>query len=269
MFLISVVIVFTACSQNNSSGDMILISTEYGDMKVKLYDETPLHRDNFLKLTDEGFYNDLLFHRVIKDFMIQGGDPESKDATAEQRLGNGGPGYQIDAEIVPTLFHKKGVLAAARTGDNINPERKSSGSQFYIAQGQVYTNEDLDNFENNMKMQLRRELFGTYIQDPANIAFANELQALQEAGKDEEINTKLLALEPVLDEMIDEADWKMSPEAREAYSTIGGIPHLDGQYTVFGEVVEGLDVIDKIAAVQTKDSDRPVKDIKITVKKLK
>ncbi|PLW96579.1 MAG: peptidylprolyl isomerase, partial [Marinilabiliales bacterium] len=147
MFLISAVIILTACNQNTTSEDMILISTEYGDMKVKLYDETPLHKENMLKLTDEGFYNDLLFHRVIDGFMIQGGDPESKTATPDQNLGNGGPGYQVDAEILPGLYHKKGVIAAARTSDNMNPERKSSGSQFYIAQGKVYTNEELDNFE--------------------------------------------------------------------------------------------------------------------------
>lgn len=268
MILISAVMVFTACSQN-TSGDMLLISTEYGDMKVKLYEETPLHKENILKLTDEGFYNDLIFHRVIETFMIQGGDPDSKDATPDQNLGNGGPGYQIDAEIRPELFHKKGVIAAARTGDNMNPERKSSGSQFYIAQGQVYTADQLDNFEEHRKSQARRAAFGKYIQDPANAEFAKELQALQEAEKMDELNEKLLALEPILDQYISEEEWKITPEAREAYTTVGGIPHLDGQYTVFGEVVEGLDVIDKIAAAETNAMDRPVKDIKMTIKRVK
>ncbi len=268
--LLSVVAVaFTACNQNNNTGDMLLISTEYGDMKVKLYDDTPLHKENILKLAGEGFYNDLLFHRVIDGFMIQGGDPESKDATPDQNLGNGGPGYQVDAEITPAHFHKKGVLAAARTGDNMNPERKSSGSQFYIAQGKVYTNDEMDNLEQNKLSQARRAAFGKFIQDPANEAFRNELQTLQEAGKNEELNNKLIALQPQLDEMIPDDEWKISPEAREAYTTIGGIPHLDGQYTVFGEVVEGLDVIDKIAAVQTNAMDRPVVDVKMTVKRVK
>jgi cyclophilin family peptidyl-prolyl cis-trans isomerase len=269
MFLISAVIILTACNQNTTSEDMILISTEYGDMKVKLYDETPLHKENILKLTDEGFYNDLLFHRVIDGFMIQGGDPESKTATPDQNLGNGGPGYQVDAEILPGHYHKKGVIAAARTSDNMNPERKSSGSQFYIAQGKVYTNEELDNFELNKKMQARRAAFGRFIQDPANEAFAKELQQMQEAGKNDELNAKLMALEPQLDEMITDQEWKISPDAREIYTTVGGIPHLDGMYTVFGEVVEGLDVIDKIAAVETNAMDRPVNNIKMTVKRVK
>ncbi len=222
-----------------------------------------------LKLVDEGFYNDLLFHRVIKDFMIQGGDPDSKEAAPEKSLGNGGPGYQIDAEILPQFFHKKGVLAAARTGDNINPERKSSGSQFYIAQGQVYTNEELDNFEQHRKAQARRAAFSRFIQDSTNTAFAQELQRLKTENKMEELNAKIIALEPELDKMFSDTDWKISPEVREAYTTVGGIPHLDGQYTVFGEVVEGLDVIDKIAAVQTGAADRPVKDVKMTIKRIK
>jgi len=268
MILFSVVIAFTACTQKNS-GDMVLISTEYGDMKVKLYDETPLHKENFLKLTDEGFYNDLLFHRVINEFMIQGGDPESKNATPDVNLGNGGPGYDIPAEILPGKFHKKGVLAAARTGDNMNPERKSSGSQFYIAQGKVYTNDELDNYEMNRKTQARRTLFGEYIQNPENVAFRNELEALQEAGKTDELNEKLIALEPELDAALTDDMWKISPEAREIYTTVGGIPHLDGAYTIFGEVVEGLDVIDKIAALQTNAVDRPVSDVKMTIKRVK
>ncbi|PLX00553.1 MAG: peptidylprolyl isomerase, partial [Marinilabiliales bacterium] len=153
--------------------------------------------------------------------------------------------------------------------DNMNPERKSSGSQFYIAQGKVYTNEELDNFELNKKMQARRAAFGRFIQDPANEAFAKELQQMQEAGKNDELNAKLMALEPQLDEMITDQEWKISPDAREIYTTVGGIPHLDGMYTVFGEVVEGLDVIDKIAAVETNAMDRPVNNIKMTVKRVK
>lgn len=187
----------------------VLIETTKGNITVVLYDDTPLHRDNFVKLVESGFYEDLLFHRVIKNFMIQGGDPQSKNAAPNARLGNGDPGYTIPAEIVyPKHFHKKGALAAARTGDNVNPKRESSGSQFYIVQGQTYTDMQLDQFEKRM-------------------------------GK------------------------TFTTKERDTYATIGGTPHLDNQYTVFGEVVEGLGVVDKIAAVETAPGDRPVEDVKI------
>ncbi len=186
---------------------MIVISTDYGDMKIKLYDETPLHRDNFIKLAKEGFFDGLLFHRVIPQFMIQGGDPTSKEAKPGQQLGAGGPGYTIPAEFNPNFIHKKGALSAARQGDQVNPKRASSGSQFYIVQGRT--------------------------------ASAQDLQRGGIKYSDEQINI---------------------------YEEQGGTPFLDGQYTVFGEVVEGLDVIDKIAAVRTAPGDRPVEDVKFSVK---
>ncbi len=186
----------------------VLLQTSMGDITIRLSDSTPLHRDNFLKLVKSGFYDGVLFHRVINNFMIQGGDPNSKNAEAGKMLGGGSPGYRIPAEFRQTLFHKKGVIAAAR--DN-NPEMASSGSQFYIVQGKKFTDADLDNLE-------RTRLGGKRI--PA--------------------------------------------EQREAYKTIGGTPHLDGTYTVFGETVKGLDVVDKIAAVETnKGADRPLQDVKI------
>lgn len=189
-----------------------LISTQYGDIKVKLYNETPQHRDNFVKLVEQGFYDGTLFHRIIKEFMIQGGDPNSKNAQPGAMLGNGGPGYTIPAEILPGLIHKKGALSAARLGDQMNPKRESSGSQFYVVQGKKWTDDELNMFA-------QRGL-------------------------------------------------KLTPEQREIYKTIGGTPHLDGAYTVFGEVVEGLDVLDKIAATPTGQVDRPIEDIKMTVKML-
>lgn len=192
----------------------VLISTDYGDITIVLYDETPIHRDNFIKLAESGFYDGTIFHRVIKDFMIQGGDPASKNATPETRLGNGGPGYTLPAEINPDLYHKKGALAAARMGDNVNPEKESSGSQFYIVQGKKALESDLRIYETRMKK-------------------------------------------------------KFTPEQIKVYTTIGGTYHLDGGYTVFGEVIEGMDVIDKIAVVTTNNMDRPLKDIKITVKVIK
>lgn len=191
-----------------------LIETEYGNITIMLYDGTPVHRDNFVKLVEDGFYDGLLFHRVIKGFMIQGGDPNSKDAASGAALGSGNPGYTLPAEILPTYFHKKGALCAARTGDRSNPQRRSSGSQFYLVQGQVYTQEQLKAFE--------QRLHTTF----------TEAQ-------------------------------------REAYTTIGGTPHLDAQYTVFGEVIEGMDVIDKIATLQTDKRDRPVKDVKMKIEILK
>jgi peptidyl-prolyl cis-trans isomerase B (cyclophilin B) len=193
----------------------VLLQTNYGDITVRLSDSTPLHRDNFLKLVKVGFYDSVLFHRVIKNFMIQGGDPGSKHAAAGQPLGSGGPAYRIPAEFRTTLFHKKGVIAAAR--DN-NPEKSSSGSQFYIVQGKVFTNEGLDS-----------------------------LETFRLGGK------------------------KIPADQREVYTTIGGTPHLDQNYTVFGEVVKGLDVVDKIASVETSkgiDRDRPLEDVRIIKAKL-
>jgi cyclophilin family peptidyl-prolyl cis-trans isomerase len=187
---------------------IVAITTEYGTMKIKLYNQTPKHRDNFIKLATSGFYNGTLFHRVIKTFMIQGGDPESKNAPAEKMLGNGSNGSTVPAEFNDNLIHKKGALAAARTE---NPEKASSDCQFYIVQGKPVTDEELNAIETR-------------------------------SGK------------------------KYTPEQRKIYTTIGGTPFLDHNYTVYGEVIEGLDVIDKIASAATKPGDRPVKDVKMTVK---
>jgi len=196
---------------NQAQGQKILLSTKYGDMTILLYDETPKHRDNFIKLVNDGFYNGTLFHRVIRSFMIQGGDPDSKGAAPDQRLGMGGPGYTIEAEFSPAFIHKKGALSAARQGDQQNPEKRSSGSQFYVVQGKKATADELN--------RLAPRTGAIYTTD--------------------QIKT---------------------------YQQIGGTPFLDNQYTVFGEVIDGLDVIDKIAAVKTKPGDRPVEDIKMTMK---
>lgn len=186
----------------------VKIETSKGTMTVMLYDDTPLHRDNFVKLVESDFYTDLLFHRVISGFMIQGGDPESKNAPAGKRLGTGDLGYTVPAEISMNRIHKKGALAAARTNDLVNPKRASSGSQFYIVQGRKYTDLQLDNYEKSKGV-------------------------------------------------------KYTNKQRDTYVDIGGTPSLDNEYTVFGEVVEGLDVIDKIATVETAPGDRPIEDIKI------
>jgi len=222
--LLGSLIVFSASAQKDSTIKKkdrkrdVLMQTSMGDMIIRLSDSTPLHRDNFLKLVKVGFYDSLLFHRVIKNFMIQGGDPNSKRAEAGKPLGDGSPGYTVPAEFRKTLFHKKGALAAARMGDNINPAKASSGSQFYIAQGKVFSDAGLDSVE-TFRLNGR----------------------------------------------------KIPAEQREVYKTIGGTPHLDQGYTVYGEVVKGLEVIDKIAAVQTsraQDRDRPLQDVRIIKAKL-
>jgi peptidyl-prolyl cis-trans isomerase B (cyclophilin B) len=187
--------------------------TTAGNIVLRLYDSTPLHRDNFLKLVKAHYYDSVLFHRVIKNFMIQSGDPNSKTAMAGQPLGNGGPGYMVPAEFRPSLFHKKGVLAAARNGDDVNPEKQSSASQFYIVQGRKFTDRELDSVE-----------------------------------------------------VVRLKGYKLPVEHREVYKTIGGTPQLDQNYTVFGEVIKGLDVVDTIASTATSkgvDKDRPLQDIRI------
>jgi peptidylprolyl isomerase len=248
--------------ENNEK--MVLIQTRFGNMKVKLYNDTPLHRDNFLKLTREGFYNGLLFHRVIKDFMIQGGDPDSKGATPKKQLGGGDIGYQIPAEINSIYFHKKGALAAARTGDNINPERKSSGCQFYIVQGRTYNEPTLNKLEEKQKIQV--------IQAEVNKISKirqKEIQRLQKEEKRDSVEIVKNEIIKQAENQIDTNKYIFSSEKRKIYSTLGGTPHLDGAYTVFGEVIEGLNIIDSIANVQTAPGDRPLEDVKFQIVEIK
>ena len=234
-----------------------------GDITVRLYDETPKHKENFLKLVKEGYYDGTLFHRVIKNFMIQGGDPDSKGAPAGKMLGTGGPDYTIEAEILPGLIHKRGALAAARQGDEVNPERRSSGSQFYIVWGQQYNEGQMQQLAKQMQMQNIQNEFNKLVQENRTIIMQMRrdrdragLQALQE---------KLVA----------EAEAKakdaagLTPEQIEAYTTIGGTPHLDGQYTVFGEVTEGLDIVEMIQQTATGQADRPLDDIEMRMTEVK
>jgi cyclophilin family peptidyl-prolyl cis-trans isomerase len=256
-----------ACGNAQDNGDkrpIVLIKTGFGDMKVALYNETPKHRDNFLKLAKEGYYDGLLFHRVIKDFMIQGGDPETRNAKPDQQLGNGGPGYEIDNEINAKLLHKKGALAAARQGDQTNPLKKSSGSQFYIVQGIVFPANDLPALEAKGNEKLAQ----SYMRQ---LTMANEdsLKFYQQSG-----NQVALALlgERLQNEAIAKAKktpFKLTEEQKQVYTTIGGTPHLDGGYTVFGEVIEGLSVLDSIATQPTGPYDRPLKDLRMEMKVIK
>lgn len=260
-----VLLLFTVtCSSNkeNADGevDVVIISTDYGDMKAILYDETPKHKENFIKLVREGFYDSLLFHRVISGFMIQGGDPDSKNAPPNIPLGSGGPGYTIPAEFNPDLFHQKGALAAARLGDQQNPEKESSGSQFYIVQGRVFTQAELD--ESEVDTQNMYNHFRRLLSDPTQQDIKNEFYQLtdQKAQVD-----YIFGKKEFMEELYKvDFDKSFSQKQIDAYTSVGGYYPLDGQYTVFGQVVEGLDVIDKIAAVQKGQGDRPVEDVRMT-----
>lgn len=236
------------------------IETSKGNITVRLYDETPQHRDNFVKLAREGFYDGTLFHRVIKNFMIQGGDPESKGAPAGKMLGTGDTGYTIPAEFVyPRYFHKKGVLSAARQGDEVNPERRSSGCQFYIVTGQVYSQSQIVGMENQLNQMKLKNAFDAlarqHMKDIYKMRKANDLNGLQQ------LQDRLIA--EAQSQVADEPPFKFTPEQVEAYTTVGGTPHLDNQYTVFGEVVEGMEVVDAIQQVKTNRADRPEEDVVI------
>jgi len=237
----------------------VSLETSLGTVVVALYNETPQHRDNFIKLVKENFYEGVLFHRVIKNFMVQCGDPESKTAGPDAQLGAGDVGYTIPAEFVyPKFYHKRGALAAARTGDQFNPERRSSGCQFYIVTGRSYTATDLATLENRLGEQMKQNLFNALVRENMD-----SIKQLQQAGNMEalgELETELIAQ---TETQYATNPFQLTEAQRRDYTTMGGTPHLDGQYTVFGEVLEGMDVIEQIQNSPTSASDRPVTDIKI------
>lgn len=235
------------------------IKTTMGDIIVQLYNETPQHRDNFIKLVKEGYYDGVLFHRVIKDFMVQTGDGNSRTATPGQMLGDGDPGYTIPAEFVyPKYFHKKGALAAARTGDQVNPERASSGSQFYIVTGKVYTPEEMEQMQVRMGEMKKQSMWQQLVSK-----HRDEIVRMQQAQDDAGLNRLQDQLIAELEAEYAKAPFSLTEEQRTAYTTVGGTPHLDGQYTVFGEVVKGMEVVDAIQNVKTGANDRPVEDVKV------
>ena len=238
----------------------VKIQTTLGDIIVRLYDETPQHRDNFVQLATDGYYDGTLFHRVIKDFMIQCGDPDSKGAPAGKMLGVGGPDYTIEAEIKSGLYHKRGALAAARQGDEVNPERRSSGSQFYIVWGQVYNEGQLRQFSKQMEMQQMQAVFNALAKEHHD----EIMQMRRERNRAglQELQEKLAA---EAEAQVKAQGAGMTDEQRAIYSTVGGTPHLDGQYTVFGEVEEGLDIVEMIQQSKTARGDRPVDDIEMRV----
>lgn len=261
----------TACKPGQKQqGDMeketrLKIETSAGDIIVKLYNETPKHRDNFIKLAKEGTYEGTLFHRVIKDFMIQAGDPESKGAPKGKMLGSGDVGYTVPAEFVyPQYFHKKGALSAARQGDEVNPNKESSGCQFYIVTGKVYSDSTLLGMEQQMNQMRLNNAFNALAQKRMT-----EIYKLRKAGDQEGLmNLQDTLIAQAEAQVAGEPEFRFTPEQVKAYTTVGGTPHLDGSYTVFGEVLEGMDVVDSIQKVKTDRSDRPEEDVvikKVTV----
>ena len=245
---------------------IVLINTSFGEMKVKLYKETPLHRENFIKLVSDKFYDSLLFHRVIKGFMIQGGDPDSKNESSDIILGNGGPGYTIPAEFNSKYFHKKGAIAAARKGDDINPGKESSGSQFYIVQGKVFTDAELDKIEKRIYYGNKRDIFNNYLNSQENKALKIKIDSLRKEKNILELGRAMKEVENKLQEEYNKLElFEFTEEQRKIYTTIGGSPHLDGDYTVFGEVIEGIKIIEKITSVKTENNNRPVEDVKMSI----
>lgn len=254
----------TDMTENTNTPDTtsakIEVATTAGNFTILLYGDTPKHRDNFLKLVKEGYYNGTLFHRVIKDFMIQAGDPDSRNAAPGQHLGAGGPDYKIDAEIVyPKHFHKRGALAAARQGDQVNPLKQSSGSQFYVVTGRKVSEGEMAQLENSLKNKQLQRIFNSLA-----LAHRDSIIAMQRSGD----SAGLKALQDTLIKQTEaEAAKQGTPavtdEMRQAYTTVGGAPHLDGDYTVFGEVVSGMDVIEKIEKAETDRADRPKEDVRI------
>jgi len=245
----------------NSQDTMVVMKTTLGDIKIKLYNETPKHRDNFIDLVNKGQYNGLLFHRVIKEFMVQGGDVTSKDAPIKKSLGAGDLGYTVPAEFVyPKYFHKKGALCAARTGDEVNPERESSASQFYFVTGKTYSDSELAQMEKQSEARLKQSIFNRLQTENKP-----KIMELYRSGDKDELailkDTLIGKTEIEAEKRKDEA--KLTPEQKEAYKTIGGTPFLDNQYTVYGEVIEGLNVIESIEKAKTNGQDRPLENISI------
>ena len=267
IFCILTLCSFIACgnkNKKNMEGTVLLLETSMGDIRLRLFDDTPKHRDNIVKLAKEGFYDGTLFHRVIKDFMVQAGDPKSKNASDTATLGSGDTGYTIPAEFVyPKYFHRRGVLAAARMGDDVNPKQESSGCQFYIVTGKKFSEAELDGLETQLNQQKLQATF-----DRLARQHMKEIFMMRKAND-------TLGLKKLEDEVFEQAKaevlahmFRFTDEQKKAYTTVGGAPHLDGQYTVFGEVIEGMDVVDAIQNVKTGRADRPVENViikKVTV----
>jgi len=248
--------------------NLYIISTKFGDMKVKLSDETPLHRDNFKKLVADSFYDGTLFHRVIDGFMIQGGDPSSKNAKPGQQLGTGNIEYTIPAEFNSKLIHKRGALAAARQGDAVNPNKESSGCQFYIVDGNKIDERALKSISSRKDIIRKRTLGAKVLESPSNSKLKKDFLRVRQKGLRDSINFYGAIIQNQIDALYDSSKFKYNPQQIALYDSIGGTPALDMDYTVFGQVIEGLHIIDSISIQEKDRMNRPFDDIKMTIKKL-
>lgn len=261
------ILAFSSFRAQTLSKETIVLETSLGIMKLKLYEATPLHKANFIKLVNEHYFDSLLFHRVIANFMIQGGDPLSKRAKAADTLGHGEIGYTIPAEINPNLIHKKGTLCAARESDDINPKFESSPCQFYIVQGKVRSLEDLKKAEDRINKARFNNAARAVMRSTEGKSLKVSYDRLKQETKldsAELINKTIESL--IKTEMEKTKEYAFSEYQKKMYNSVGGTPHLDGTYTVFGEVIEGMDVIDKIAAAKTDKRDRPQKDVRMKMR---
>ncbi len=247
--------------EQKTTETQVRMQTNLGTITLKLYNETPLHRDNFIKLVKEGQYEGLLFHRVINEFMIQGGDVTSKNAPLNKQLGAGDLGYTVPAEFVyPRYFHKRGALCAARTGDDSNPEKASSASQFYIVTGKVYSEGEIKQLEKQKESRLKQAIFNRL----QNENKTTIMQYYKSGDKDSlAIMRDTLIGKTEIETEKRKEETKLTAQQREAYTTVGGVPFLDNEYTVYGEVTEGIEIVDKIQKVKTNSSDRPLENIVI------
>ena len=259
LLLVLIVSLSESCATKTSQGSVVSIETNYGVITVLLYPETKNHRDNFIKLASSGFYNGVLFHRVISGFMIQAGDPLSKNAKPDAQLGEGDVGYSIPAEFVyPKYYHNKGALAAARTGDDVNPLKASSGCQFYIVQGRTFTDAELNQLETQLRQKKESECYRQLM-----LTHQPEIRKYQTEKNYPKLQFLQDSIQKLVSARMKSNVLTFTEQQRTDYKTIGGTPHLDNNYTVFGEVIAGMEVVDKIAQVRTGANDRPVEDVVI------
>lgn len=268
IFAVACLLTLYSCAGATNPEADVIIETEFGNIELKLYDDTPKHKENFLKLVKEGFYDGTTFHRVIDQFMVQGGDPNTRDPEYAGPVGQGGPGYTIPAEFNPKHLHVRGALAAARQGDQVNPQRESSGSQFYIVVGKPVSEQELLQIQNgNIQQALVQSFAAEYLSTPERQARVQELQGLQQSDP-EAFQAQVQAFnQEVLDAFAASGKkFEYTLEQKQAYAEKGGTPFLDMQYTVFGEVVSGMDVVDKIAKAQKDRGDKPLEDIRMKMR---
>jgi cyclophilin family peptidyl-prolyl cis-trans isomerase len=266
IYLSAILCLLASCTPKPKD-TLVDIHTPYGVIKVKLYDKTPKHRDNFLALAHSGFFDSTLFHRVIAGFMIQAGDPVSKHAQPGQMLGDGDTTYKIPAEFVEEYLNKRGALAAARESDDVNPNKESSACQFYIVHGKKFTDAGLDSAERKRERYTRSFILLDILKKKNDTIEMKKFQQLMQQRDIPNIYAMLDKYRSVVEpEYAKTKPFKLTPQQREVYKTVGGAPHLDGAYTVFGEVVSGMEIVDKIAALKTDTNDRPLLDVRLWMK---